>query len=195
MDPQYFLAQTLYEGDVHFPSLSFRHVKFLSSFADPLFVGFLRSFFFMFFLSGLVLSQTRVLAWEGPEDNKPETELLEMDDATLAWEAQGPCVKASITTLVATHETIAKRRDALRYLTTILAMKRKKEGKVPSWLYELATQAEQGAAQACMEIAKKVYLPPETPLEGQTQEQPPVQEQSAEKQSEQGKEVKGAGKK
>lgn len=131
-----------------------------------------------------------VSAWEGPEDNKSEAELLEMDDATLAWEAQGPCVKASITTLVATHETIAKRKDALRYLTAMVAMKRKKDGKVPPWLYELATQAEQAVAQGCMDIARKVYFPSEASLNGQEQGQPPGQEQAVQQQAEPDKEEK-----
>ena len=145
-------------------------------------MGFLRSSLFSFVLSAIVVSQTAVSAWEGPEDNKRETELLEMDDATLAWEAREPCVKASITTLVATNETIAKRKDALRYLTAIMAMKRKKDGKVPPWLYELTTQAEQGSAQECLATAQKVYLPSEVPPEGQEPGQPPAQEQAAKEQ-------------
>jgi len=142
-------------------------------------VGLLRSFLISLVVFGAFLSRTEVLAWEGPEDNKPEAELLEMDDATLAWEARGPCVKASITSLVATHESIAKRKDALRYLTAIVTMKRKKDGKVPSWLYDLTVRAERGAAQECMEIAEKLYFPPDTPPEGQEQGQPQTQEQAA----------------
>jgi hypothetical protein len=41
---------------------------------------------------------------------------------------------------------------------------------VPPWLYELAAQAEKGSSQGCTDIAKKVYLPSETPPEGQGQE-------------------------
>jgi len=100
------------------------------------------------------------LAWEGPDDNKSETELQEMDDSTLAWEAQGPCVMASITSLVVTGDTIAKRKAALRYLASIIAVKRKKDGKVPPWLYELAAQADKGSAQGCDAVARNVYLPP-----------------------------------
>lgn len=102
-----------------------------------------------------------------------------MDDPTLAWEARGPCEKAAITTLVVTTETVAKRREALRYLSTMLEMKRKKDGKVPLWLYELTAQAEKGTVQGCTEVAQKVYLPPETPPDGQAQEQQQTQEQTA----------------
>lgn len=124
-----------------------------------------------------LLLQTAAAAWEGPADNKPETELQAMDDPTLAWEAQSPCVNASITTLVVTQDTIAKRKAALRYLASLVVMKRKKDGKVPPWLYELLAQAENGAAQGCNDIAKNVYLSPETSPGEQDQQQ--AQDQSA----------------
>ena len=101
-----------------------------------------------------------------------------MDDATLAWEAQGPCVSAAVTALAVTTDTIAKRKEALRYLAAILAAKRKKDNKVPPWLYELAVQADQGSASGCNDVARTVYLPPETPPEEQSQD-PQAQEQAA----------------
>jgi hypothetical protein len=111
-------------------------------------------------------------SWDGPEDSKPAAELEAMDEPTLAWEAQGACVRATITTLVATKDTIDKRKEALRYLASILAVKRKKDGKIPPWLYELSSQADKGSMFGCNEVAKKVYLPPETPPEGQPQDSP-----------------------
>ena len=126
----------------------------------------------------VLLLQTVTAAWEGPADNKPETELQGMDEPTLAWEARGPCVKAAITTLVVTTGTVATRREALGYLSTMLEMKRKKDGKVPPWLYELMVQAEKGAVQSCVDVAQKVYLPPETPPEEQAQDQQQTQEQA-----------------
>lgn len=129
-------------------------------------------------LIGCVLPlHTVAAAWEGPSDNKPETELQVMDDPTLAWEAQGPCVKASITTLVVTQDTIAKRKAALHYLASLVVMKRKKDGNVPPWLYELLAQAENGSAQGCNDVAKNVYLAPETSPGEQDQQQ--SQDQSA----------------
>lgn len=101
-----------------------------------------------------------------------------MDDPTLAWEAQGPCVRAAITTLVVTNDTIAKRKEALRYLAVILATKRKRDSKVPPWLYELAAQADKGSASGCNDVAKTVYLPPATPPEEPPQDQQ-AQEQTA----------------
>jgi hypothetical protein len=133
----------------------------------------------------ILLLQTVTAAWEGPADNKPEAELQAMDDPTLAWEARGPCVKAAITTLVVTTGTVAERKDALRYLSMMLEVKRKKDGKVPPWLYELTAQAEKGSMQGCLDVAQKVYLPPETPPEEQPQDQQQAQEQAS-----QGKEAK-----
>ena len=112
------------------------------------------------------------VGWDGPDDNKPETELLEMDDPTLAWETQEPCVTASLTSLVVTKDTIAKRKAALRYLASIVAMKRKKDGQAPPWLYELAVQAEKGSSQGCRDIARNVYLLP-VPPPGEQSEAPP----------------------
>jgi hypothetical protein len=80
-------------------------------------------------------------------------------------------MKAAVITLVVTTETLTERKEALRYLFSMLAMKRKKDGKVPPWLYELAAQAEKGAMQGCTDIAQKVYAPPETPPEDQAPEQ------------------------
>ena len=117
------------------------------------------------------------VAWDGPDDNKPETELLEMDDPTLAWETQEPCVTASLTSLVVTKDTITKRKAALRYLASIVAMKRKKNGQAPPWLYELAVQAEKGSAQGCHDIARNIYLPPSPPSGEQSEAQPQTQEQ------------------
>jgi hypothetical protein len=136
-------------------------------------------------LGCVFLLQTVTVAWEGPADNKPEVELQAMDDPTLAWEARGPCVKAAITTLVVTTGTVATRREALGYLSLMLEMKRKKDGKVPPWLYELTVQAERGAVQGCTDVAQKVYFPPETPPEEESQE-----EQQAQEQAPQGKEAK-----
>jgi hypothetical protein len=128
-------------------------------------------------------------AWDGPDDNKPETELLEMDDPTLAlaWETQGPCVAASFTSLVVTKETVARRKAALRYLASIVAMKRKKDGQAPPWLYELAVQAEKGSAQGCHDIARSIYLPllpssgEQSEAQPQTQEQPVASQEAATK--------------
>jgi hypothetical protein len=134
-------------------------------------------------VGSVLLLQTMTAAWEGPADNKPEAELQAMDDPTLAWEARGPCVKAAITTLIVTTETATERREALRYLSTMLEIKRKKDGKIPLWLYELTAQAEKGAVQGCIDVARKVYLPSETPPaeQGQDQQQAPEQtEQSQE---------------
>lgn len=117
-----------------------------------------------------MLQPSFLLSWEGPEDNKPLAELQAMDDPTLAWEAQGPCVKATITTLVATPETIGKRREAQRYLASLIAMKQKKDGKAPPWLYDLVAQAEKGSLQGCNDVTRKVYLPPEAPAAGQDQQ-------------------------
>jgi hypothetical protein len=96
-----------------------------------------------------------------------------MDEPMLAWEAQGPCIKAAITALVVTSETIARRKEALRYLGTIIAVARKKDGKVPPWLYELAAQADSASLQGCNEVAKRIYQSSETSPPGQaTPEQP-----------------------
>jgi hypothetical protein len=122
------------------------------------------------FLGCAFLAPARGLSWESSEENKPAAELQAMDEPTLAWEAQGPCVKAATTAFVVTTETVTKRRDALRYLAFILDTKRKKDGKVPPWLYELAKHAEQGGVQGCHEVASRIYLPPEAPAEGQAQE-------------------------
>jgi hypothetical protein len=121
------------------------------------------------------------LTWEGPEDNKPANDLQAMDDPTLAWEAQGPCVRAARTAFVVTPDTIVKRRDAQRYLALIIDTKRKKEGKVAPWLYELAKYAEQGAVQGCNDVASKIYLPSETPLAGEGQAQDAAARTPAEK--------------
>lgn len=109
-------------------------------------------------------------SWDGPEDNKSVAELQEMDEATLAWEAQGPCVRAAVTTLVASNDTLKKRKEALRYLASILVARRKKDGKIPPWLYEMSSQADKGSALGCNDVAQKVYLPSETPPEGQAKE-------------------------
>lgn len=157
-------------------------------FPDPKLQEFPTDFFIvrLHFFPNLLLSvncvlllQTALAAWEGPADNKPEAELQAMDDPTLAWEARKPCVKAAITTLVVTTATAAERREALRYLATMLEMKRKKDGKVPPWLYELTAQAEKGAVQGCTDVAQRVYLPSETPPDGQAQEQQQSPEQAA----------------
>jgi hypothetical protein len=124
----------------------------------------------MFVLTYLLLLPVLGWAWEGPEDNKPAAELQAMDEPTLAWEAQGPCLKASLTSLVVTGDTLAKRKEAQRYLASIIAIRRKQDGKAPPWLYELAAQAEKGSMQGCNDVAKKIYLPPETQPEGQDQQ-------------------------
>jgi hypothetical protein len=92
-----------------------------------------------------------------------------MDEPTLAWEAQGPCMKAALMAFVVTPTTVVKRREARRYLSSMIEIKRKKDGKAPPWLYELAIHAEQGAVQRCTDVAQKLYLPPEAPPEGQDQ--------------------------
>jgi hypothetical protein len=130
----------------------------------------------------VLLLQTATVAWEGPADNKPEAELQAMDDPTLAWEARGPCMKAAITTFVVTTGTVAERKEALRYLSMMLEIKRKQGGKVPPWLYELTAQAERGDVQGCTDVAKKVYLPPETSPEEQVQDQQQTSEQAAQEQ-------------
>lgn len=138
--------------------------------ADELFVGLRVFFFFMISLGCACWWPMAGYSWDGPEDNKPATELQEMDEATLAWEAQGPCMRAAVTTLVASNDTLKKRKEALRYLASILAARRKKDGKIPPWLYEMSLQADKGSMSGCNEVAQKMYLPSETPLEGQEKE-------------------------
>ena len=149
-----------------------RSIKFPCSPADPFFVG--RLFSHIAYSVCLPLACAAAsLAWESAEDNKPPAELQAMDESMLAWEAQGPCIKAAITALVVTSETIARRKEALRYLGTIIAVARKKDGKVPPWLYELVTQADSASLQGCTEVAKRVYLSSETSSPGQaTPDQP-----------------------
>ncbi len=160
--------------------------KLLARSADLVLVG--RHFFIYFsvFLSYACCWSTTGFSWDGPEDNKPAAELQAMDDATLAWEAQAVCVSAAITALAVTTDTIAKRKEALRYLAAIVAAKRKKDNKVPPWLYELSAQADKGSASGCNDVAKTVYLPPEAPpaeqsQDAQTQEQPAQQDSAAKK--------------
>jgi hypothetical protein len=76
-----------------------------------------------------------------------------------------------------TTDTVVKRREARRYLAFILDTKRKKDGKAPPWLYELASHAEQGTVQGCHDVASKIYLPPEALSMGQRQDSS-AQEQS-----------------
>jgi hypothetical protein len=152
--------------------------KLLAHSADLIFVGHRFFIYFAVSLGCACCWFATGFSWDGPEDNKPVAELQAMDDPTLAWEAQGVCVNAAITTLAVTTDTIAKRKEALRYLAAILAAKRKKDNKIPPWLYELAAQADRGSASGCNDVAKTVYLPPETPPEEQSQDSQP-QEQSA----------------
>jgi hypothetical protein len=156
-----------------------KSAKLPQFFADLFYVGLRFLHYVLLSIGYALLLPVVSAAWEGPTDNKPETELQEMDDPTLAWEAQEPCVKASITALVVTKDTLARRKEALRYLASIVVMKRKKDRKVPPWLYELTAQAEKGSAQGCNDVAKNVYLPPATPPGEQAQDQPQTQEQPA----------------
>jgi hypothetical protein len=116
-----------------------------------------------------LLPPTLSWAWEGPEDNKPAAEIQAMDEPTLALEAQGPCLKAALPSLVATADTLAKRKEAQKYLASIIVIRRKQDGKVFPWLYALSAQAERGSIQGCNDVAQKVYLPPEVLTEGQEQ--------------------------
>jgi hypothetical protein len=136
--------------------------KLLCSPADPFCVGRFFPWIALSLYSFLPWTSWS-LAWENAEDNKPAAELQAMDEPTLAWEVQGPCVKAATTALIVTTDTLAKRKEALQYLALIITVMRKKDNKVPPWLYELASQAESGSLQKCNEIAKRVYLPPEPP--------------------------------
>ncbi|HXG21385.1 MAG TPA: hypothetical protein VNN62_20220 [Methylomirabilota bacterium] len=144
--------------------------KFLPFLADSLYVWLQLRYLLMFVLTYELLLPAIGWTWEGPEDNKPAAELQAMDEPTLAWEAQGPCLKASLTSLVVTGDTLAKRKEAQRYLASIIAVRRKQDGKVPPWLYQLAAQAEKGSLQGCHDVAQKIYLPPEPQTEGQDQQ-------------------------
>jgi hypothetical protein len=142
-------------------------LKLLLLDADLIIVGIRRFFYLMMALGYACGWPATGASWDGPEDNKSPEELQEMDEPTLAWEAEGPCVRAAITSIVVSNDTISKRKEALRYLTAMLVAKRKKDGKIPPWLYEMASQAEKGSAPGCNDTAQKVYLPPPAPPEGQ----------------------------
>lgn len=139
--------------------------------ADPFCVRHFPFFYCAIAYGSLVIFSATGLTWEGPEDNKPIAEIQAMDDPTLAWEAQGPCVKAATTAFVVTTTTVVKRRESQRYLAFIIEAKRKKDGKVAPWLYELAGHAEKGAVQGCRDVTSKIYLPPEAPPESEGQAQ------------------------
>ncbi len=160
---------------------SIERSKFLAVLADPFCVRHFPLFYCAIACGSLVMFSATGRTWEGPEDNKPVAEIQAMDDPTLAWEAQGPCVKAAITAFVVTTDTVVKRKESLRYLAFILDSKRKKDGKIAPWLYELAKHAEQGAVQGCKDVTSKIYLPPEIPPEGEGQTQEASAQTSAEK--------------
>lgn len=149
--------------------------------ADPFCVRHFLFFYRAIACGSLMIFSATGLSWEGPEDNKPVAEIQAMDDPTLAWEAQGPCIKAATTAFVVTTATVVKRRESQRYLAFIIETKRKKDGKVAPWLYDLAGHAEKGVVQGCREVASKIYSPPEAPPEGGGQAQDAAAQNSTEK--------------
>ena len=104
--------------------------------------------------------------WDSAEDNKPVAELEAMEEAELAWEAEGPCVKAATLSRFIRSDTVTQLKAARRYLNIIVSVARKKQNEVPPWLYEMNDHATHGSPQGCMQTAQNIYNPP-PPEEGE----------------------------
>ena len=104
--------------------------------------------------------------WDSADDNKPVVELEAMEERAMAWEAEGPCIKAASLRRFIRSDTVPQLKAAQRYLNTIVSVARKKKGEVPTWLYEMSGHAVSGSPQGCMRTAQNIYNPP-PPKEGE----------------------------